>query len=50
MNFISKLAIKLSSRFVGRDMFGNSYYETRKAVRGGRTSRYVIFKGEVEAS
>ena len=50
MNFISKLAIKLSAQLIGQDTFGNSYYETRKAVRGGRTSRYVIFKGRVEAS
>ena len=50
MNFISKLVIKLSAQLIGQDTFGNSYYETRKAVRGGRTSRYVIFKGRVEAS
>ena len=50
MNFISKLIIRMTARFVGIDTFGNRYYETKKPVRGVRCSRYVIFKGCVEAS
>lgn len=50
MNFMSKLAIKFSSRKVGEDQFGNSYYESRRARRNGRAARYVVYNGEVEAS
>ena len=50
MNFISKLSIRLSSRAVGTDMFGNRYFEARKARKPKPARRYVIFKGSVEAS
>ena len=50
MNFISKLSIRMTSRSVGADMFGNQYYEARKARNGKPTKRYVIFNGTVEAS
>lgn len=50
MNFISKLSISLSCRAVGADLFGNRYFEARKARNGKPARRYVIFKGSVEAS
>lgn len=50
MNFVSKLSIRMSSRAVGADAFGNRYYEARKARNGKPARRYVIFKGSVEAS
>jgi NADH:ubiquinone oxidoreductase subunit len=44
--------IRKSGRLVGRDEFGNRYYETR-AKRwnyDGRNRRFVIYKGYAEAS
>ena len=32
-------------KFVGEDEFGNKYYENKK-----KTSRWVIYKGEIEAT
>jgi NADH:ubiquinone oxidoreductase subunit len=39
----------LTGRAVGRDAFGNRYYQARKAV-GGRTRRWVVYAGAPEAS
>ena len=50
MHFISKLMIKLTAQKVGQDQFGNQYFETRTARRGQRKRRYVLYKGQVEAS
>ena len=50
MYLISKLMIRLTAQKVGRDEFGNQYFETRKARRGQRKRRYVLYKGHVEAS
>ncbi len=50
MTFLSKLMIRLSARHVGTDAFGNSYFEGRKARHHGRPARYVIYKGQNEAS
>ena len=50
MHLISKLMIRLTAQKVGRDEFGNQYFETRKARRGQRKRRYVLYKGHVEAS
>lgn len=44
MQFLSQLKIKLSSRFVGADEFGNSYYENDSG------KRFIIYKGIAEAS
>jgi NADH:ubiquinone oxidoreductase subunit len=35
---------------VGTDAFGNRYYRNRRLKRYGRERRWVIYKGEVEAS
>lgn len=42
----------LNGRLVGRDSFGNRYYraKSRKLDRWGRERRWVVFKGDVEAS
>ena len=45
MHLISKLMIRLTAQKVGRDEFGNQYFETRKARRGQRKRRYVLYKG-----
>ena len=50
MHLISKLMIRLTAQKVGRDEFGNQYFEKRKARRGQRKRRYVLYKGHVEAS
>lgn len=36
--------------FVGKDEFGNRYFEERKASLEGRKRRYVIYSGLAEAS
>ena len=50
MHLISKLMIRLTAQKVGQDEFGNQYFETRKSRRGQRKRRYVLYKGQVEAS
>ncbi len=47
---LSKLLIKLAARHIGTDIFGNQYYEGRRRRATGRTARYVIYKGQAEAS
>jgi NADH:ubiquinone oxidoreductase subunit len=37
-------------KLVGTDQQGNRYYVERRAVRGRRTRRWVLYKGVVEAS
>ena len=50
MTFLSKIFIKMSAHHVGSDTFGNRYYESRRQRANGRPRRYVVYKGEVEAS
>ena len=50
MHLLSKLMIRLNAQKIGTDDFGNQYFETRKAKRGQRKHRYVIYNGQVEAS
>ena len=50
MNFLSKLSIRFTSTLVGTDVHGNRYYQSRKARNGRPGRRYVVFKGQVEAS
>jgi len=40
----------LFGKFVGKDEFGNKYYEHRSALLGGRKKRWVIYNGEEEAT
>ena len=50
MHLISKLMIRLTSQKAGQDEFGNEYFETRKARRGQRKRRFVLYRGQIEAS
>jgi len=49
---IIKILIALKGRFIGKDDYGNQYYEERflfiKPLR--RPRRWVLYSGEVEAS
>ena len=49
MDLISKIAIRLTSNYVGEDEFGNKYYEGKNSVLG-RKRRFVIYKGSAEPS
>ncbi len=37
-------------QFVDTDSFGNRYYQQRRARAGARRRRWVLYKGEAEAS
>lgn len=43
MLLLSKLFIKWTSKYIGKDIYGNKYYERKK-------QRYVVYKGLVEGS
>ena len=49
-NLGTKLYTALNGRLVGRDEQGNRYYELRRSAGSGRRRRWVIYKGEKEAS
>ena len=40
----TRLTILLFGKFVGRDSYGNKYYQTKKG------KRFIIYNGEVDAS
>jgi NADH:ubiquinone oxidoreductase subunit len=46
----TKLFTLVRGRYIGRDEFGNRYYESRSKERTGRTRRWVIYHGQVEPS
>ena len=48
-NAITKLITWLNGERVGADSYGNVYYQQRK-VSAGRRRRWVIYKGDDEAS
>jgi NADH:ubiquinone oxidoreductase subunit len=50
MNFGTWLYTLFFGRLVGRDTFGNRYYEERWPRRGMRCRRWVAYDGPVEAS
>ena len=50
MNIGTWLFTLMKGAAVGTDSFGNRYYQERKARRGLRRRRWVIYKGSVEAS
>ena len=50
MDLITLISVKLSSNEVGRDAFGNRYYEERRARPGKPPRRYVRYNGMSEAS
>ncbi len=41
----TKLFTLFSGKLVGKDMYGNKYYENKK-----KTKRWVIYKGEIDAT
>lgn len=40
----------LNGKLVGKDNFGNRYYENRKAESNGKRRRWVVYKGQAEPS
>jgi len=41
MDLVTLITVKLTANEVGRDAFGNRYYEERQARRGKPPRRYV---------
>jgi NADH:ubiquinone oxidoreductase subunit len=50
MTIGTRLFTRLRGREVGRDRFGNTYYEERRARPGHRQRRWVMYAGAVDAS
>jgi NADH:ubiquinone oxidoreductase subunit len=44
MNFLNKICIRLCSKKVGADEFGNEYFQNK------RGKRFVVYKGQAEPS
>lgn len=40
----------LHGRFIGRDEFGNAYYEAKRAMQGAYKKRWVIYHGLADPS
>ena len=50
MDLVTLITVKLTATEVGRDSFGNRYYEERQARPGKPPRRYVRYNGMIEAS
>lgn len=51
MHLLSKIFIRLTAKYIGKDEFGNKYYEkSSNKVHYGRKDRLVIYSGMVEGS
>ena len=50
MDLVTLITVKLTATEVGRDSFGNRYYEERQARQGKPPRRYVRYNGMTEAS
>jgi NADH:ubiquinone oxidoreductase subunit len=51
MYIIEKIFTLLTSKYIGSDLFGNKYYESKKRTDSfKKKARYVIYKGKVEPS
>ena len=50
MSFLDRLFIRLSARRVGEDTVGNSDWESRRGLRDGRPTRFVLYAGKAEAT
>lgn len=51
MNLLNKLFIKLFCKYIGKDEFGNKYYQKSKNKgHFDRKDRFVVYKGIVEGS
>lgn len=46
----TRLYTLLHGQAVGTDQFGSTYYQERRDPKGRRRRRWVLYKGEVEAS
>lgn len=46
----TKLHTLFHGKFVGRDEFGNRYYQAKRAVKGERKRRWVMYQGTPEPS
>ena len=49
-NLTTRLMTLLTGTLVGRDEQGNAYYRGKKPAANGRERRWVVYRGEVEAS
>lgn len=49
-NLWTRIFTAVRGQLVGEDGFGNRYYQEKRAPTGRRRKRWVVFKGEVEAS
>lgn len=49
-NLWTRLFTAAYGKFVANDSFGNRYYHERRRPQGRRRRRWVVYKGEVEAS
>ena len=50
MNIGTKLYTLFRGYYIGKDSDGNKYYTNSKKYNNKKSKRWVIFKGEVEAS
>ncbi|WP_342271283.1 complex I NDUFA12 subunit family protein [Candidatus Tisiphia endosymbiont of Parasteatoda lunata] len=50
MLFIDNFFIPIFSKEIGKDQFGNKYYQSKKQNYLGQAKRQVVYKGKVEAS
>jgi NADH:ubiquinone oxidoreductase subunit len=46
----TKIHTWLHGKFIGRDEFGNRYFERKRARKGEKKRRWVMYNGVVEAS
>jgi len=49
-NLWTRIFTMAQGKFVGKDAFGNRYYQERRTPAGRRRRRWVMYRGEVEAS
>lgn len=50
MDWVTLITVKLTSKEVGKDIYGNRYYQERNAKPGKSPRRYVRYNGIPEAS
>jgi NADH:ubiquinone oxidoreductase subunit len=50
MTITTRIHMAIFGRRVGEDQFGNVYYTEKKALKGRRARRWVLYKGKAEPS
>lgn len=50
MSLATKISVLLTGHYVGKDRFGNRYYESRRLNGLGKKRRFVMYHGVAEAS